>query len=92
MEDADLRLDGNAAAGMLSEIFTLELTGARARCDSCGTVAELGAEPTYVHAPGIVVRCRNCDDVMIVAVHGGGRYWLGFSGMTWIEAREPTLP
>ncbi len=92
MEDADLRLDGNAAAGMFGEIFALELTSARARCDSCGTVAELGAEPMYVHAPGIVVRCRNCDDVMIVAVHGGGRYWLGFSGMTWIEAREPTQP
>jgi len=88
MEDADLRLDGNAAAGMFGEIFALELTSARVRCASCGAVAELGAEPMYVHAPGVVVRCRHCDDVLIVAVHGGGRYCLSFSGATWIEARE----
>ncbi len=26
-------LDGNAAAGMLSEVFALEVTGARGRCE-----------------------------------------------------------
>jgi hypothetical protein len=26
---------------------------------------------------------------MAVVVHGGGRYWLGVSGMTWLEIPEP---
>ena len=88
MEDVDLRLDGNAIAGLLREVFALELTGARAACAGCGTIAELGAEPVYAHAPGAVLRCRNCDDVMIVVVHGGGRYWIGLSGTTSIELRN----
>jgi hypothetical protein len=32
----DLRLDGNAAAGLLSEVFTHEATAAAVRCASCG--------------------------------------------------------
>jgi hypothetical protein len=24
-----------------------------------------------------------------VVVHGGGRYWLGVSGMTWLEIPDP---
>ena len=36
------KLDGNAAAGILSEVFALEVSGARGRCASCGNVSALG--------------------------------------------------
>ncbi len=88
MDNADLRVDGNAVAGLLGEVFALELSGARARCEGCGQVAELGAQPVYVQAPGAVLRCRGCDAVMIVVVHGGGRYWLGLTGSSWLEIPE----
>ncbi|MFL6018012.1 MAG: DUF6510 family protein [Gaiellaceae bacterium] len=78
-------LDGNAAAGMLGEVFALELTGARGRCDGCGNVAPLGEARAYVDSPGLVVRCRNCDSVLLVLVRGDGRYWLGVQGLTWLE-------
>jgi hypothetical protein len=78
-------LDGNAAAGMLSEVFVLELTGARGRCDGCGNVAALGEARAYVDSPGLVVRCRSCDTVLLVLVRGDGRYWLGVQGLTWLE-------
>jgi hypothetical protein len=88
MDDTDLRLDGNALAGLLGEVFALELSGARVACGGCGEIAELGAEPVYQHAPGAVVRCRSCDAVLIVVVRGGGRYWLGLSGTAWLEISE----
>ena len=37
MRDNDLRLDGNAAGGLLNEIFPFEMTAAEATCAGCGT-------------------------------------------------------
>ena len=82
-------LDGNGAAGRLSEVFALELTGARGRCDGCGNVAALGEARAYVDAPGLVVRCRNCDSVLLVLVRSDDRYWLGVQGLTWLELAAP---
>ena len=80
-------LDGNAAAGILSEVFALELTGARGCCEGCGNVAELGGARAFVEAPGLVIRCRACDSVLLVLVRGDGRYWLGVQGLAWLELR-----
>jgi hypothetical protein len=91
METDDLRVDGNAVAGLLREVFALELTGGRARCDNCGQIAELGAHPVYGQGPGVVLRCEGCDGVMVVVVHGGGRYWLGLTGTTWLEIPDEPL-
>jgi Family of unknown function (DUF6510) len=78
-------LDGNAAAGALSEVFALELTSARGRCEACGNVAALGEARAFVDAPGLVIRCRGCDAVLLVLVRAGRRYRLTVQGMTWIE-------
>ncbi len=59
------RLDGNAAAGMLSEIFASDVTAARATCANCGAVRALGALPVYGYAMGMVMRCPNCDAVVM---------------------------
>jgi phage FluMu protein Com len=81
-------LDGNAAAGMLSEVFALEVSGARGRCASCGNVSALGDAHAYLDAPGVVVRCRTCESVLLVLVRGDDRYWLGLEGLTWVELRS----
>ena len=78
-------LDGNAAAGVLSEVFALEITSARARCDGCGMVAQIGEARAYVEAPGVVLRCSGCGDVLLVLVRRGTRYVLAAQGMTWLE-------
>jgi phage FluMu protein Com len=81
-------LDGNAAAGMLSEVFALEVSGARGRCASCGNVSALGDAHAYLDAPGVVVRCRTCESVLLVLVRGDDRYWLGMEGLTWVELQS----
>jgi hypothetical protein len=81
-------LDGNAAAGILSEVFAVEVTGARGRCDSCGNIGELGDSRAFMEAPGVVIRCRTCESVLLVLVRGNSRHWLGLQGMTWLELQS----
>jgi ribosomal protein S27E len=65
MDETDLRLDGNAAAGLLAEVFAFDATTAIVRCGSCGHDDPLGAATVYSHAPGVVVRCRGCSGVLM---------------------------
>jgi hypothetical protein len=68
MDDAELRLDGNAAAGLLSEVFAAEMTTATGTCASCGARNVLGAAHLYSHAPGAVLRCASCTAVLMCVV------------------------
>ncbi|MFS0700841.1 DUF6510 family protein [Cellulomonas sp. 179-A 4D5 NHS] len=61
----DRRLDGNAAAGPLSELFAIDLTTATATCGHCGGTAALAAHDVYADAPALVVRCRGCTEVVL---------------------------
>ena len=61
----DARLDGNAAAGLLSELFTLEATTAVVRCAACGASGPVGAADVYADAPGLVIRCTSCSAVLM---------------------------
>ena len=80
-------LDGNVAAGALSEVFALELTGARGRCGSCGNVAFIAEALAFVEAPGVVLRCRACEQELLVLVRADDRYVLSVSGVAWLELR-----
>jgi hypothetical protein len=61
----EVRLDGNAAAGLLSEAFGPEATGAVARCDGCGVEGPVGTLVVYPHGLGAVFRCPGCEHIMI---------------------------
>jgi hypothetical protein len=69
----DLTLDGNAAAGLLSEVFTPEATAAVVRCASCGAEGPVGAAAVYANAPGLVIRCTSCSGVIMRFARIGGR-------------------
>ncbi len=79
------RLDGNAIGGMLREIFALEMTAAVGTCASCGAVNQVGRVHVYVDAPGTVVRCPDCEAVLMRVVRGRGRYWLDLTGVRCLE-------
>jgi ribosomal protein S27E len=90
MDETQLRLDGNAAAGMLREVFVYDLSAARGACASCGAIAQMGSQHLYMYplSPGAVLRCQFCENVLMVFVHAGGRYRLGMQGLTWVEIRD----
>jgi hypothetical protein len=77
--------DGNAIAGALQEVFISEVTTGRIACAGCGKVEPIGAEHAYTQAPGIVLRCRHCEDVLLVVTRPAGRHLLAFPKSRWIE-------
>lgn len=85
MDDSSLVLDGNAIAGLMAEIFGVEMTAASCACAGCGLVEQLGGEQAYLHAPGVVVRCRGCSGVLMVVVEAHGRFRVALEGLRWVE-------
>jgi hypothetical protein len=76
----ETRLDGNAAAGMLQEIFSFEMTTVEATCAGCGQTHLVGALMVYKHGMGTIVRCPACDTALIRVAKASGRYWLDLRG------------
>jgi len=62
---ADRRLDGNAVAGPLAELFAIDLTVALATCGGCGGTRPIAAHTVYADAPAFVVRCPGCSGVVL---------------------------
>jgi hypothetical protein len=87
MDPSELTLDGNALAGPLSELFAVEATVARGTCSACGAVGPLAETLVYGQAPGLVVRCRSCGEVLIVMVEAGERRWIEFDRLRRLEIR-----
>jgi Family of unknown function (DUF6510) len=83
------RLDGNAVGGLLREIFTMEMTTAETTCAGCGAVHEVGAVIVYMQAPGVVLRCPACEQVLMRIVQGRGRYWVDLRGTRSLEFVDP---
>ena len=79
-EAVDRRLDANAAAGPLAELFTVDLTAAVATCAGCGNTAPLAAHPLYADAPALVVRCPKCASVVLRYASSGHRLRLDLTG------------
>ena len=76
----EMRLDGNAAAGSLSELFARDVTAAVATCARCGRESPVGALPDYGQAMGVVLRCNGCEAVMLRLVRTPGALRLDPSG------------
>ncbi len=78
-------LDGNAAAGRLTALFAVDVTTAVGECAGCGTRGPLGAAAVYLDAPGVVMRCRGCDSVMMRLVSAPDRDWVDLRGVAVLE-------
>jgi hypothetical protein len=74
MQTEEMRLDGNAAGGMLREVFAREMTAALATCTGCGRVGPVGALLEYGQPTGLILRCPTCDTAMLRIVSARG--WL----------------
>jgi hypothetical protein len=81
-------VDGNAIAGPLAEFFAFDVTTSLARCNGCGSMAELARAMVYTSPAGSVLRCPSCDQVLATLVESEDRAWIGFSGVSAIEVRR----
>jgi Family of unknown function (DUF6510) len=64
-EIEDLTLDANAVGGLLMEIFGTDMTAAASQCAHCGNRGEVATLRAYIHAPGTVLRCSICTEVVL---------------------------
>lgn len=80
----ELILDGNAAAGLLAQIFVPDMTSALARCAHCQASAALGAVALYQGA-GTVLRCRTCEGVLLRVVSAPDRTYIELTGIRCLE-------
>ena len=74
--------DGNLLAGPLAELFTPEVTSARAQCRGCGLISAVAELVVYGPEPGLVARCPGCSDVLMRVVRAATDAWLDLSGMS----------
>jgi hypothetical protein len=86
-----LRLDGNSAAGLLAEIFVVEMTSAQITCGQCGGTTPLGSLLMYGGQIGTVLRCPRCDSVQLRIAHVRGQYCMDMQGMALMKV-APSIP
>ncbi len=64
-ETLSLMLDGNALAGLLHELFDVEMTIAPVECGSCRRIGKLGSLLVFAESPGYVLRCPGCQNIIM---------------------------
>jgi hypothetical protein len=83
------RLDGNAAGGVLGQIFAFEMTTAEVICAYCDAVEPIGAAMVYATSMGTIIRCPGCGETLMRIAHGPQRYWIDFSGTRLLQLEGP---
>ena len=79
------RLDGNAMAGDLREIFAFDVTAAQYTCAGCGHAEAIGALMLWGQEMGRVARCPHCGDVVLRLVRASDRVFLDIRGAVRLE-------
>jgi hypothetical protein len=69
-------LDGNAAGGLLSEVFAFEATAARTTCAGCARISPIGELRLYAIELGAILRCPSCDEVVVRVARTPRGLWL----------------
>ena len=81
----DMRLDGNAVAGLLGDVFAVEMTAALVSCAHCGASGAVATAHVYMHGPGVVLRCPECTGVVMRFAQVRGRLLADLHGVRRME-------
>ena len=87
--DSGFVLDGNAAAGLLEELFVLDPTTARIECGCCGATQAIGTLRLYAGAMGAVLRCAHCSAILMRAARTPHGRWLEMTGARYLHFSSP---
>ena len=77
---SDSTLDGNAAAGLFSEVFTRDVTVAHATCAGCGRTGSIGTLHLYAQEMGAVLRCPGCQGGVMRMGRTTTHVWIDATG------------
>jgi len=84
-EIEDAVLDGNAVGGLLASSFGADMTAIPGRCAHCNTVSMIGQLRAYTRAPGTVLRCPVCAEVVVRIVETPTSVLVDASGAAWLR-------
>lgn len=84
--ERETRVDGNAAAGLLSTMFRCEPSDVMLICSGCGADAPLGALLAYSLEMGAVLRCPVCNTAVLRAGAAGAMLWVDLRGAVSVRA------
>ena len=87
----ELMLDANATAGLLQEIFGVEMTAAPTECAHCGNENEIATLLAFTHGPGIVLRCSTCENVVLRIVQTPEAIFLDARGAVYLRLARPKV-
>ena len=87
MMDDVVPLDGNAAAGRLSQVFAFDVTLATVTCAGCARKGPLAELRLYGTDAAFVLRCRHCGAVNVRVLEHGTSVNLDLSGAALIGIR-----
>ncbi|WP_455905024.1 DUF6510 family protein [Microbacterium sp.] len=79
------RVDGNAAGGILLEVFGRDMTSARAACAHCDREAELADAIAELDPAGVILLCRGCGRTLLTCLRVDGRYSLDVGALSRLE-------
>ena len=85
-----LMVDGNAVAGLLREVFAFEMTTSPTKCAHCGAVGALGTLLAFTQAPGVVLRCPACEQVIMRIVQTADAIYLDVRGADYLRLERRT--
>jgi len=77
---SDLLLGGDAGARLVQQIFAPDVTLAKIWCEACDRETGIGASIVYAGPMGAVLKCSDCDNVLMRVVHTPHGLWLEMSG------------
>jgi hypothetical protein len=81
----ELMLDANAVAGLLLEIFGVEMTASPTECAHCGSAGEVGTLLAFTQGPGLVLRCPSCENVILRVVQTPEAIYLDARGAVYLR-------
>ncbi|HLO16654.1 MAG TPA: DUF6510 family protein [Anaerolineales bacterium] len=81
----ELMLDANATAGILYEIFGVEMTASPTECANCGNEGEIGELLAFTQGPGIILRCSTCENVVLRIVQTPEAIYLDARGAVYLR-------
>jgi hypothetical protein len=84
MQAEEMRLDGNASAGALRELFASDVTSAIATCSGCGRVGAVGTLLAYGQSMGTILRCPGCESAVLRVVRTPGWLRVDTSGLSYL--------
>ncbi|MFK4834357.1 DUF6510 family protein [Microbacterium sp. ZW T2_14] len=80
-EIATSTVDGNAAAGLLWDVFEADVTALIAVCGGCHEGAPVAAAVVEIDEAAAIVRCRTCTHTLFTVLRQDGRARLVIGSM-----------